>query len=85
MSTSGGEINDYLSDIILRAGALKQEFEQLQAAHRKEIVDLTARSIEGRMEAWDLIDKMIPYVQHHDGTTCHALLAEIEEKRKPHG
>lgn len=82
------EINDYLSDIILRAGALKQEFEALQAAHRKEIADITARSIKGRMEAWDLIDRLIPFaVREEDQRYVElvTLLAEIEEKRKPHG
>jgi hypothetical protein len=62
---------------------------------RKEIIDITARSIEGRMEAWDLIDQMIPYLKYcslppdenepliFPGSTKE-LLAEIEEKRKPH-
>jgi hypothetical protein len=47
-------------------------------------------------EAWELIDKMLPYFQyvHHSGEKddaayfhqdMKALLAEIEEKRKPHG
>lgn len=43
-----------------------------------------------RDEAWDLIDRMIPYVRQ-GSTDCEPygegpdLLAEIEEKRKPHG
>jgi hypothetical protein len=53
---------------------------------RKELIDITARSIKGRMEAWDLIDKMLPYVKGQLDThsvNSMDLLAEIEEKRKP--
>jgi hypothetical protein len=42
-----------------------------------------------RDEAWDLIDKMIEYVQVFADTQIdprhRKLLAEIEEKRVPHG
>lgn len=57
---------------------------------RKELIDVTARSIKGRMEAWDLIDRLIPYVKRgavfwdgEEGEAARALMIEVEEKRKP--
>lgn len=57
----------------------------------KELIDATAKSIEGRMEAWDLIDRMLSYVKEQASFSnpywakTQSLLAEIEDKRTPHG
>ena len=82
-------IDDYLSDIILRAGALKQEFEHLK--ERKETYHEEWMLSEAALkEAWELIDKMLPWVVDYPGPVAgspqrDALLAEIEERRKGHG
>lgn len=75
------QLEAYLKEI----ERLKRSIKLLEA----ESIDITARSIAGRMETWDLIDRMIPYLEeayiNFDEVKTNALLAEIEEKRTPHG
>jgi hypothetical protein len=68
----------------------------VHAQCEKHLRDELLRFNEEYAEAWDLIDRMLPYVKDleldaadgindfsHD--VLSALLAEIEEKRKPYG
>jgi len=92
LRTTNEELRTKLQGLQERQAAWGESVTAIQ----KEVADVTANSIKGRIEAWDLIDKMIPYLKYCSlppdeneplvfPASTKELLVEIEEKRKGHG